>query len=361
MTSYANRRIPVTGVRVVDVKETIGEETFSVARLCASERVNMWSRYKPMALPADFYTLEEYRAAAALNGYGITYRGTVCYGSPTQLISDRTKSVFYERAAAAKPYRLGDFRHYLHGAVSITDQPGALVGQEVFLNDVTYFQKLVQTTDAEYTIHPAEVMNNAFDPQTTETFLGLMLYNPSTGALLNQYGAWLAGVDRLTAADWAFLGVSSLAAATQIGVMEFYATRKRLRTDSGYQQNANDIFFSFLPGYTFTLKSGANPASDPATYIQVNAVIETLTTSGSITLKEGLAGVITVNTCVFRLLSVSGSVVYTLDIGAVTASQLPKTASFRYWNTNGVKWEVLINGQIKMTGMCMMESFNGGQ
>lgn len=107
------------------VKNELGENITSVNQLCASPRINMWSKYKPFDSPK--ITLDEVERIRA--NYGISI--------PT--INNLANAAAYNwsyqrpRGGSGSPYRLGDFRNYSQNA-SETIRSGITDGDTISID-----------------------------------------------------------------------------------------------------------------------------------------------------------------------------------------------------------------------------------
>lgn len=120
--------IPSSNVLAVDIRDTLGESTNALERLCTSPNINMFSLKKPVhlnrlgyfpALNSDWYKGEFF-------DYGIEV---------TQITLDQAETVHWRydrpKGGANSAYRLADFVGYYHKAPKMTVME---IPQEVYSN-----------------------------------------------------------------------------------------------------------------------------------------------------------------------------------------------------------------------------------
>lgn len=106
--------LPVTNISTTLVANTLGISSHNVGQLCTSDRINMWSKYKPVRYNTSAPITDDQRKYAY---YGIDL-DYVCSKDPI-ILFDRAKEEWrYKRPSggSSSPYRLGDFRKYNHNA-----------------------------------------------------------------------------------------------------------------------------------------------------------------------------------------------------------------------------------------------------
>lgn len=112
--------IQTTGITTTLVGNTIGLASNDVGTLCSSNKINKWSKYKPVAYPATTTT--------GINNWWQGYRPSYdvgyfnLYGIKMPIITtlSDTNSVWeYDppRGGADEPYRIGDFKNYQHNSI----------------------------------------------------------------------------------------------------------------------------------------------------------------------------------------------------------------------------------------------------
>lgn len=110
----------VAPVSIDDVKSILGESSNDLATLCKSSKINMWAKYKPTAIPVPFSD-NWYKGADGNYGLNITFENAK--NNWTDIVAEYSKANngyinFYIRPTGGSraPYRLGDFRGYVHDA-----------------------------------------------------------------------------------------------------------------------------------------------------------------------------------------------------------------------------------------------------
>ena len=109
------------------VAQTIGEGSNDVGTLCKSAKINMYSRYKPVAFPSvvtsgEWWKAQYTGAESSLSGdCGLRVPDYVRSSTPTlSAIQDACSNKWEFRQPMGginEPFRLGDFRMYYHDAV----------------------------------------------------------------------------------------------------------------------------------------------------------------------------------------------------------------------------------------------------
>lgn len=104
-----------SGITVSVVKSALGVNNNNVGGLCASEKINPWSKWKPISANATTLTLDILKS----NNYGITILSAKTADSLLTAVNNNNKLGYkYNKptGVATSPYRLGDFRNYNHSA-----------------------------------------------------------------------------------------------------------------------------------------------------------------------------------------------------------------------------------------------------
>lgn len=111
----------VAPISISDVKKTLGVSDSDVYKLCRSEKINMWSRYKPVRITDTLFP----------DRNSLWYRGSNndCGIKPTRATSTDVIPALYNEGWAdwsysrptggmGSPLRLADFEKYLHNAIA---------------------------------------------------------------------------------------------------------------------------------------------------------------------------------------------------------------------------------------------------
>lgn len=105
--------IPLTGdVTVAEVREVLGEDTYSVAELCTSDNINVWSKYRPVS--SSTVPMTDTLRANLRYGWTFSAEGTT---SPLTA-AEGTWTANLPSGGSSSPYRLGDFRGYCSDAIA---------------------------------------------------------------------------------------------------------------------------------------------------------------------------------------------------------------------------------------------------
>ena len=99
-----------TGISTTLVANTIGEGSNDVGTLCTSNKINAWSKWKPVSYQTlGSLTLDQLKET----NYGLT---TTPVTNPDNL----TEWLYTQPSGgSSSPYRLGDFRNYNHAATAV--------------------------------------------------------------------------------------------------------------------------------------------------------------------------------------------------------------------------------------------------
>lgn len=120
MASYANGVIPNNNVGITDIRQTLGHSNTQqyncLGHLCVSDKVNMWSKFKPLRIEAD-NTSDLPDWWKGQDDCGIEYIvKTDIISTINAIISGIGWTYKKPRGGQSEPYRLGDFRGYKHKA-----------------------------------------------------------------------------------------------------------------------------------------------------------------------------------------------------------------------------------------------------
>lgn len=114
--------LPTTNISTTLVRNTLGEGNNDVGLLCSSDKINMWSKRKPVIYPADFVTDPNEVGKTPDHKWGLTLANFI---GVTLDGNDDDRRTVYNRpnGGSSQPYRLGDFRGYNHDANIPLDIP----------------------------------------------------------------------------------------------------------------------------------------------------------------------------------------------------------------------------------------------
>lgn len=210
MADYSNngKTIPEKNISIIDVKETLGESTYDLGKLCKSSKINPWSLYKPISCknPDNW-------PAGTDGNYGLTPKILSSASEVVDVYDEENNGWTYTPPSGGEnsPYRLGDFRGYCHTAikgVSINMPYGTTMYSEdesipVYLNN-----KMI--TDSQLSLtHIASL---------EELYIGV--YVPTLNMVQTIKTAGYSGTiqipKRPTAGTWEFYVILSTAAQTQL-------------------------------------------------------------------------------------------------------------------------------------------------
>lgn len=109
-------KLPGTDVSIMGVRNVLGHPSMDLGTLCTSDRINPFSKWKPVNCNAERLT----EGLLADAKYGITILSAPGAASLVGLIKGNGGLGFlYDRpkGGVSSPYRLGDFRNYDHDAL----------------------------------------------------------------------------------------------------------------------------------------------------------------------------------------------------------------------------------------------------
>nr|WP_320038847.1 hypothetical protein [uncultured Bacteroides sp.] len=102
--------LPLTGITTTLISATLGHGTNDVGKLCTSNKINKWSKHKPVKGTT-------FKGANGDCGLSITSSNSIA-GILNIISTGTTWSYDKPTGGATYPYRLGDFRNYNHTAES---------------------------------------------------------------------------------------------------------------------------------------------------------------------------------------------------------------------------------------------------
>ena len=98
-------------ITTIAVKNVLSEDTNTVSLLCTSDAINKWSKWKPVSFNKN-------TGITAFDLYSINYGLTTLIGAATpQLAADNESIYLKPPGGKSSPYRMGDFRSYLHDSI----------------------------------------------------------------------------------------------------------------------------------------------------------------------------------------------------------------------------------------------------
>lgn len=106
-------KLPDTDITILSVRNCLGYPSTDLGTLCSCNKVNMWSKHKPVIYNADSTDGDSnwYKARSGNCGINIP-----SFNSPLEA-GKASWTQELPTGGAASPYRLGDFRGYDHNAV----------------------------------------------------------------------------------------------------------------------------------------------------------------------------------------------------------------------------------------------------
>ncbi len=210
MADYSNngKTIPEQNIGIIDVKETLGESTYDLGKLCKSSKINPWSMYKPISCknPANW-------PAGTDGNYGLTPKILSSASEVVDVYDGENNGWTYTPPSGGEnsPYRLGDFRGYCHSAikgVSISMPYGTTMYSEDASVPVYLNNKMITTSQLSLT-------NIA---SLEELYIGI--YVPALNMVQTITTAGYRGTinipKRPTEGTWEFYVILSTAAQSQL-------------------------------------------------------------------------------------------------------------------------------------------------
>lgn len=208
MADYSKKTIPETNISIIDVKETLGESTYDLGKLCKSSKINPWSLYKPISCknPANW-------PAGTDGNYGLTPKILSSASEVVDVYDGENNGWIYTPPSGGEnsPYRLGDFCGYCHNAikgVSISMPYGTTMYTED--NSIPVYLNIKPITTSQLSLsHIASL---------EELYIGV--YVPTLNMVQTIKTAGYSGIiqipKRPTAGTWEFYVILSTAAQSQL-------------------------------------------------------------------------------------------------------------------------------------------------
>lgn len=208
MADYSKKTIPETNIGIIDVKETLGESTYDLGKLCKSSKINPWSKYKPVSCknPANW-------PAGTDGNYGLTPKILGSASEVVDVYDGENNGWTYTPPSGGEnsPYRLGDFCNYQHSAikgVTINMSYGTTMYTEDDYVPVSLNQK--QIMDSQLLLSDISALE--------ELYIGI--YVPTLGMVETVKTVGYSGTinipKRPTAGTWEFYVILSTAAQSQL-------------------------------------------------------------------------------------------------------------------------------------------------
>lgn len=161
------------------VKNTLGEATHNVGKLCTSPSINKWSFFKPV----EYYTggngIEEEHLYACNDGFNLS---NVESHSCTDVLNKYYNNEVWQYEAPTTTFRLGDFRQYDHYAqpfINFNERTG------IDLNNVPLSRTL--QFDFQGTRNLQWLINFNAYPATSSLELGMLIYTNATAGTMYYY------------------------------------------------------------------------------------------------------------------------------------------------------------------------------
>jgi hypothetical protein len=107
--------LPYTGITTSLVSSTLGHGSNDIGTLCSSNKINKWSKYKPVRNTTG--TGNYWKATDGNCGLNIPSTNSIT-GIINYVTSGTTWNYLQPQGGSTSPYRLGDFRNYNHTAES---------------------------------------------------------------------------------------------------------------------------------------------------------------------------------------------------------------------------------------------------
>lgn len=183
--SYNNGKISETDpVSITDVRSVLGSPSGDVGQLCASTAVNMWAKYKPVAL-AEIVPLRSvawWRGTSGKCGMDIA-----TYNNLTSLFTALSGGLHawgreMVTGGATAPYRLADFRGYNHNAVNPVGDIGGTSYTIDSTGSITVAFDIEAVGSDNITLYDIAIGNTSL----SEFYLGVYCYG-GTGSVSSFY------------------------------------------------------------------------------------------------------------------------------------------------------------------------------
>lgn len=152
MADYSNSAIPRNdniAIMTNDIRQTLGLPNTTInnrfGRLCVSENVEMWAKYKPFSYPSISPDRENAKTVEPFLFYNLTdenLKAKIKYLRPT--------------GGEQSPYRIYDFVNYKHSAIC----PFSLYPINSMYEDKEYYIKIGMQPVDKYNMQMKDVLNN---------------------------------------------------------------------------------------------------------------------------------------------------------------------------------------------------------
>lgn len=143
------------------VRDILGENTLNIKQLCRSDKINMWSPWKPIVRPPKYKNTPLTYSIVKELGSGLTMFGDRIFNNVTEFWNSYFKGTLAE-FVYEKPendFHLGDFRYYDHDS------------KPKFADiEPTYISRYYQYSNNQTTTHYLEPVNIDSDPQEIDTY-----------------------------------------------------------------------------------------------------------------------------------------------------------------------------------------------
>lgn len=245
------------GITTSGIATILGVSSRDVGTLCKSEKINPWSKWKPIYSSVVTMTIEELKA----RNYGLEIlRAKNAEELYRKVAANGNKGYKYNRptGGSAAPYRLGDFRNYEHQAfepMSTTYRNGDVqkIGGATSSNQESYKKYLmgVEVGDITDDSTPYLTMNDLCDMtdgagNTMKFYRGALVTDGTYTYWASDYIPW-------------YMNTFQRFSGKTVTVFEFL-TNALNNPDYTYTASAEDVFFS-LPNPIVTIDvSGESPS-----------------------------------------------------------------------------------------------------
>ena len=169
--------LPLTGITTSMVASAIGEGSNDVGTLCKSNKINKWSKWKPIHVTQVTGITE---AILKSNGFGLYFNSS---NNINNILGTGTFTYTKPTGTQNSPFRLGDFRNYDHNAVMpiATEISTTGVAYDIKKGDA-YYGNQNYLTYFNCRVTPPSLTSIGFDElypiaATTPLYLGVHLTN----------------------------------------------------------------------------------------------------------------------------------------------------------------------------------------